>query len=162
MKNLLLSLTALFAFLPSVKAQTEGSLISNFHALLESAKTNFINDLDKKIDEDTVTHRVYYEARKPVTGAESFFVHQPSGQNMMVITYDVKGDKAVETMLVVDQYMNELNKMVKSGDYTGEDYKTKNGMDVTDIKDKEGDVIIRYTSTHETQRIYIYGSITTK
>lgn len=52
--------------------------------------------------------------------------------------------------------------MVKSGNYTGDDYQGKNGLDITDIKDKEGNVVLSYTSTHEVLRIYLYGSITIK
>lgn len=162
MKKILLLLTLILIAQLHANAQTEAPAITKLHALLKSAKSNFVEDLDKKIDEDTAAHTIYYEAKVPVTGAESFFVHQPTGQNMMVITYDAKGDKAVEVMPIVDQYINELNKMVKSGNYTGEDYKSKTGMDVTDVKDKEGNVVLRYTSSRELQRIYLYGSITTK
>ncbi len=162
MKKILFLLVTALSFQLYANAQTEAPVITRLHALLQSARSNFINDLDKKIDEDTSTHTIYYEAKTQVKGAESFFVHQPSGQNMMVITYDAKGDKAVEMIPIVDQYIDELNKMVKTGNFTGDDYKSKAGLDITDLKDKEGNLVLRYTSSHEIQRIYIYGSITTK
>lgn len=162
MKKVLFLLIAIAGIQRFASAQTETPVITRLRDLLQSAKTNFVSDLDKKIDEDTTTHAIYYEPKIPVKGAESFFVHYSSGLNMMVITYDAKGDKAVEMMPIVDQYMDELNKMVKTGNFTGQDYKGKTGMDVTDLKDKEGNLILRYTSNREIQRIYIYGSITTK
>lgn len=162
MKKAMLLLNVILMFQFYANAQTEAPVIIKLHGLLQSAKNNFVNDLDKKIDEDTATHTVYYEAKLPLPDAECFFVHQPSGQNMMVITYNTKADKATQIMPVVDQYMDELNKMVKTGNYTGEDYKSKTGLDVTDVKDKAGNVILRYTSSRELQRIYLYGLITTK
>lgn len=159
MQRVLFLLVTALTFQLCANAQTEAPVITRLHALLQSAKTNFINDLDKKIDEDTTAHTIYYEAKIPVKGAESFFVHQPSGQNMMVITYDAKGDKAAEMMPIVEQYMDELNKMVKTGNFTGKDYKSNTGLDITDVKDNEGNLVLRYTSSHEFQRIYLYGYI---
>lgn len=157
MKKLLVLLIPILIFHFHVKAQTEAVVITQLHALLQSAKNNFQNDIGKKIDEDASTKTIYYETLKSSEAAETFIVHQATGQNMYVITYDGKGDKIAKMIPIVNQYIDELNNMVKSGNYSGEDYKDKNGKDVTDVKDKAGNLVLRYASNTATQTIYLYG-----
>ncbi len=162
MKKILVLLISILTFQFCVQAQTEAAVITQLHTLLQSAKSNFHDDMGKKIDEDASTKTIYYETLKPSEAAETFIVHQATGQNMYVIMYDGKGDKIAKIIPIVDQYIDELNNMVKSGNYSGEDYKDKNGKDVTDVKDKAGNLVLRYASNTETQTIYLYGFVNTK
>jgi hypothetical protein len=125
--------------------------------LLKSAKNNFANDLGKVMETDSANHTIYYETKKPTKLAETFIVHQASGQNMYVISYDAKGDKVAGVMPLVDHYLDELNNMLKTGNYTGKDYKNTQGKDVTDIRDKDGNLVLRYASNLENQSIFLYG-----
>jgi hypothetical protein len=162
MKKLTLLIIVAFGIQLYAKAQTEPVQITQLHALLQSAKNNFADEIGKKIDEDTTSKSIYYETKKPTEAAETFIVHQASGQNMYVINYDGKGDKIIKLITIVDKYIDELNNMAKTGNYTGEDYKSKSGKDVTDIKDKAGNLVLRYASDKETQSIYLYGYINNK
>ena len=137
--------------------------VAQIRQLIKSAKTDFKDDMGTLIQEDKDTKISYYETKKPTAGAQTFIYSSsnPDVTPMYVINYDVK---AMDTsmlgllMVIVNQYIDELNVMVKSGNYTGKDYKDANGMGVTDIKDKGGNYILRYQSNSEKQNIYIYGT----
>lgn len=59
-------------------------------------------------------------------------------------------------MTIVDQFIDELNVMIQSGNYTGRDYKDAQSMDITEKKDKKGNRILEYGSDKETQNVYIF------
>jgi hypothetical protein len=145
MKKAFLLIIAILMLQVYVKAQTAAPEITELRDLLKSAKNNFANDLGKVMETDSANHTIYYETKKP------------SGQNMYVISYDAKGDKVAGVMPLVDHYLDELNNMLKTGNYTGKDYKNTQGKDVTDIRDKDGNLVLRYASNLENQSIFLYG-----
>jgi len=157
MKIKLLIILALATLGLSVQAQTEAPVITELHLLLKNAKNNFANDVGKKVEEDTATRNIYYETKNRVVAADPFILHLGSGQNIFILNYDATGDKLTALIPIVDQYIDELNKMVKTGDYTGNDYKNEKGKAVTDIHDKDGNLVLRYTSDKASQTVYLYG-----
>ncbi|WP_295672733.1 hypothetical protein [uncultured Mucilaginibacter sp.] len=157
MKIKLLIIFALATLGLSVQAQTEAPVITELHLLLKNAKNNFVNDVGKKVEEDTVTKNIYYETKNPVVAADPFILHLGTGQNIFILNYDATGDKLTALIPIVDQYIDELNKMVKTSDYTGNDYKNEKGKAVTDIHDKDGNLVLRYTSDKASQTVYLYG-----
>ena len=157
MKKAILLIIATLALQFYAKAQTVAPEITELRDLLKSAKNNFTNDLGKVMETDSATHTIYYETKKPTKLAETFIVHQASGQNMYVISYNAKGDNVANIITLTDHYIDELNNMLKTGNYTGKDYKNTQGKDVTDIRDKDGKLVLRYASNTENQSIYLYG-----
>jgi hypothetical protein len=152
-----------FIFLPFLfigfytKAQAVAPVIVQLRELLVSAKTNFTADIDKKIQDDA-SGNSFYETKKKSEAAETAIVHTAiSGQNMYMIILSNKADDVAKVILLVDQYMDELNRMIKTGNYTGEDRKDNNGKDITEVKDKAGNIVLRYASDKASQIIYLYG-----
>ena len=76
---------------------------------------------------------------------------------MFILNYDATGDKLTSLIPIVEAYLDEMNKMVKTGEYTGNDYKNEKGKAVTDVHDKAGNLILRYTSDTASQTVYLYG-----
>lgn len=159
MKKIIVLLLIFIIGLRIAHAQTPAPVIAELRTLLQSAKTNFQGEMGAQIGADSASKMVFYETNKKTTGAETFISKQSSGQNLYIITYNVKGENAVKLMPIVDSYVNELNDMIKSGNYKGRDYKDKNGKDVTDMTDNAGNLVLRYASNTETQNLYIYGFI---
>jgi len=159
MKKIFLVIVGIFTTLLFANAQTAAPVVTELRQLLKNAQNNFANDLGKKIEEDPATKNVFYEPVKPALEADAFILHVDAGQNMYILNYDCTGDKINKMIPIVEQYLDELNKMVKEGDYSGVDYKDKNGKAVTDIRDKAGNLILRYTSVPAAQTIYVYGFI---
>ncbi|MEO6522088.1 MAG: hypothetical protein ABIN91_10450 [Mucilaginibacter sp.] len=155
-----------FIFLPFLlisfytKAQAVAPVVVQLRELLVSAKTNFAADLGKKIQDDAASNS-YYETKKTSEAAETVIIHKAaSGQNMYMIILSNKADDVPKVILLVDQYMDELNRMIKTGNYIGEDRKDSNGKDITEVKDKAGNIVLRYASDKASQIIYLYGYTT--
>ena len=159
MKKIILLIFAISFFIIPAKAQTELPVITDLHSLLNSAKSNFKDDIANKIQDDPATGNVFYETKRTISLAQTSIIQMKSGQNMYMIFYNVTDDNIAKMPLIVDLYMDELNKMVKTGNYTGEDSKGKSGNDITDIRDKDGNLVLRYSSTTKSQKIFIYGRI---
>ncbi len=144
-------------------AQTDPSpAVKQLRSLIESAKTDFKGEMGELITEDKESKINYYKTLKKTAGAQTFIFksNNAGATTMYVINYDTE---AMDTqmlglvLVIVGQYINELNVMVKSGLYTGRDYTDEKGMVVTDIKDLNGKYILRYQSNKTKQNIYIYG-----
>ena len=160
MKKILLLLLVVTSIQFSATAQSP--VIKEFRALLQSAKTNFKDDIGEKIEEDTANNLAYYKTKKAdFSVISSFIIHQLTNDgNTYVINYNVKDADAntlVLIMHIVDLYIDELNAMIKTGNYTGRDYNTDDGMSVSEIKDLNGNHILNYKSNKEVQRIVIYS-----
>ena len=147
----------------NIYAQAKPSpAILELRALVQSAKTGFKDDTGELLKEDKENKINYYKTKKETTAAQTF-IFKTMGTDaapVYVITYHVKGMDAMMMGLVfkiVDQYIDELNLMVQSGDYTGRDYTDDQGMAITEMKDKKGNHILDYGSDKETQNIYIFG-----
>jgi hypothetical protein len=139
------------------KAQTDTPAITQLRQLMVSAKTNFTADMGKAMGDDTVGHS-FYETKNPTEAAQTAIMQvKASGQNIYMIILSMEGDNLAKAIPLVDQYLNEMNHMVKTGDYTGEDRKDSNGKDLTELKDKNGKLVLRYTSDKDSQNIYLYG-----
>ncbi len=148
----------------SIYAQNVPSpAVKQIRYLIESAKNDFKDDIGELIQEDKESKITYYKTKQETAGAQTFIYKStnPDVTPMYVINYDVE---AMETnmlgvfMSLVLQYVDELNVMGKSGNYTARDYTDDKGMGVTDIKDKNGKYILRYSSSKTKHNIYIYGS----
>lgn len=136
--------------------------VAQLRMLLESAKTDFKADTADLIQADKESKTNYYNTKKETEGAQTFILKSTdaSATSMYVIDYDVEAMETsmlVKFMPLVAKYVDELNLMVKSGNYTGRDYTDDKGRGVTDIKDKNGKYILRYASNKEHHYIYIYG-----
>ena len=163
MKKLILFLS-IFISLGNVSyAQTTPSpAVQKLRELIESAKTGFRDDTGDLIRQDKTKKINYYKTTKATAAAQTFIYKSTTDDPapVYVITYNLKDmETTMMTMVmtIVDQYIDELNIMVQSGNYVGRDYKDAQGMDITEVKDKKGNHILDYGSDKETQNIYIFG-----
>jgi hypothetical protein len=136
--------------------------VAQIRQLIKSAKTDFKDDLGTLIQEDKENKVSYYETKNKTEGANTFIQKSANGSSttMYIIDYDVEAmptDMLVKFMPIVVKYVDELNVMAKSGNYTARDYTDDKGRGVTDIKDKDGKYVLRYASTKEHHYLYIYG-----
>ena len=60
-------------------------------------------------------------------------------------------------MNMVNQYLDELNAMVQSGQYTGKDYTDSNGNGVTELKNLNNDIVVQYVSNDTHHYLYFFG-----
>ena len=163
MKKLILSFYIFISLCTLGQAQTIPTpAVQKLRLLIESAKTGFKDNTGDLIREDKTKKINFYKTKKETAGAQTFIYKSTTGDPapVYVITYNLKGmEPTMMTMVmtIVDQYIDELNVMIQSGNYTGRDYKDEQGMDITEMKDKKGNHILDYGSDKETQNIYIFG-----
>lgn len=158
MKKIFVSIAFVTIFL-SAHAQTPEQAISNLHLLLQSAKVNFMDNLGQKLNEDASNGLVWYKTKYATLGASSRIIHQSvDNKNIYFIKYNTKNDDVyLKLMPTILAFIEEMHTMEESGNYVRRDYKDNQGMDVTEIKDKDGNHIINYFSNKESQNFYIFG-----
>lgn len=144
----------------AANAQEVSPLIKELRALVESGKTNFKNEVGAFIKTDQVLKTSIYKTKKETAAATTLLMQSQDKQRVYMIRYDVANMNADMVGLmagIVDQYINELNAMVKTGAYTGKDGTDADGLDVTQVYDMAGNHVLDYKSTKEMQSIYLYG-----
>ena len=88
-------------------------------------------------------------------------VSQKDG-HVYIVTFNVEN---MDTMMlriftmISQQYINEINEMVKTGNYVGKDYNS-NGEDITELTDKNGNLAFQYISSPKEHLLIFYGSLT--
>ncbi len=164
MKKLLFTLVLCLSFLSSVFAQEVAPVIQELRALLAEAGTGFQTSKGGLIEKDPATGTSYYKTTHPpeVSVSEHFLVEPDSEKpGFYIIRYNVKDMDAMTLrimMVMTQKYVDELNAMVKSETYVGRDYKTDEGLNVTEIKDTAGRNIVDYRSDAENQMLIVYST----
>lgn len=59
---------------------------------------------------------------------------------------------------ISQQYITEVNEMVKSGNYTGRDYES-NGESINELKDTKCELIFQYISSAKEHVLVFYGAL---
>ncbi len=162
MKTRIFLVTILLALCGAVRtnAQEASPVIKELRALVESGKTNFKNEIGPFIKTDEASKISLYKTKKETTAATTLIMQSQDKQCVYMIRYDMKdmnADMVGLMAVIVDQYINELNAMVKTGNYTGKDATDSDGLDVTQLYDLAGNHVLDYKSTKEIQSIYLYG-----
>ncbi len=159
LSTLIASLLLLFGAF-GAKAQEASPVIKELRALVESGKTNFKSEVGAFIKTDEASKISLYKTKKETTSATTLLMQSTDKQRVYLIKYDLKAmsPEMVGLMsVIVDQYINELNAMVKTGLYTGKDGTDSDGLDVTQMYDLAGNHVLDYKSTKDMQSIMLYG-----
>lgn len=147
-------------------AHAQSPIIQEFRELIKSGQTNFTGEMGEKTQENPENKIVFYKTKRQrdIAVIQSFIIHQTTeNSNIYVIKYSLKDaePKMLKLLtMLVQQYVEELNLMVKSGGYTGRNYKRDNGTEVfnvTEINDKAGNHILDFESNEDTKNIFLFG-----
>jgi hypothetical protein len=159
MKNSILIL--FFALLSSNLSKAQSPIIVDFRAIVKEIPNNF-KTLQKDLNREDVenNYKIYTTTLEDSPICNSFVFDSPSDGTYLILSYkvadlDVMMLRIFNTM--VPQYMNEINDMVKTGKYKGQDFE-ENGASVTEITDLNGKVILQYRSDTKEHRIMFYAS----
>lgn len=159
MKNTITTLIfALFIVAASV-AQTP--IIKDFRTVIKDIPNDF-ETLKSEMTEDgkDETYKLYTTTLDDSPICDSFIFESATGERVFILSYNVKKMDSMMFKIfntMVPQYLNEMNDMVKTGNYKGEDY-NDNGTSITEITDLKGKIIVQYRSTADEHRIMFYGS----
>lgn len=164
MKKFLLTLALCLPFLAPAFAQEAKPVVKELRAIMEESPTGFASYKGELLQKDESSSAAFYNSSHTpeVSIAGHVLVENPADKlSFYMIRYNTKDMDAMTLrlmMIMAQQYLDEMNAMVKSGKYVGRDYKMDNGMDVTEIKDKEGRMILDYRSDSDNQMLIVYST----
>ena len=153
-KNLFLLLLTLI--LGSTASQAQSPAIKELRALVEEAPMKFETQLGE-VDKEN-NGLVYYKTKNK-SGDVSFIVKNKTGNHQYYMIYNLDPDDMSFKLkkMLMDQYVTELNAMVKTGNYKGTDV-VQDGNNVTRITDLAGNRVVDLQSTSSNFFVIVYGN----
>jgi predicted metal-dependent RNase len=166
MKKQILVIITIMAFSFIGKAQTKEQVINNFKNLLTEAASDFKNVKGKLLEDDAGRKTAYYSCGKTL-GSSFEAICINSGDSTTYYSSKFEYEKTPELIKateILPGILDVINAMIKSGKYTGRDYKKDNAVDMTEVKDLQGNYIVEIESRSDTKStdknylmIVIYG-----
>lgn len=162
MKTLSLLFLLTFAIAGNAVAQEPAPIIKELRSIISDAPNAFDSFLGDADGRDESSGTTFHKTKNPAEASigKSFVMHkEATGHRTFIIRYNLKNLDAMmlKMMAIITQrYVDEMNDMVKSGNYTGRDYESSDGANVTEIKDTEGTRIMDYHSTKDQQMVIVY------
>lgn len=147
MKTIKLLLLIPMLMMASSSLRAQSPAVKQLREIIQQIPQKFAGIKGDKISEED--GNVRYQTKSEFPGGNTFIVNFQSGNTQHFIFYRLDPDDATMFKLkgmLLTQYVTELNNMVKSGNYTGEDTK-EDGVNVSTIYDKSGKTIMQLRST---------------
>ena len=166
MKKHILLLVTIISLSFTVTAQTTEQILSNFKTLIAEATTDFKNIKGSLFYNDTVLKFSYYDCSVNLgSELEGIGIDNEDGATYHTSIFEYKKtSELIKANDIISPIVDELNIMVKSGKYTGSDYKKSENIDVTEVKDLDGNYIVEIESKYDANdkdsnylKIIIYG-----
>jgi hypothetical protein len=150
----------------TVKAQTAAQAANSFKLLLTEAVSDFKNVKDSILEEDPGRKTAYYSCTKTLGSAfEAICINSGDSTTYFISKFEfVKTAELIKANEILPAILVEVNAMVKSGKYKGRDYKKEGNIDITELKDLNGNYIVEIESRNDAassdknyMAIIIYG-----
>jgi hypothetical protein len=146
-KQILLIIIVAFGF--TSKAQTTEQIINNFKNLLAEAASDFKNVKGAVLENDFANKTAYYSCSKTL-GSSFEAICINSGDNTTYYSSKfeyIKTAELIKATEILPGILVEANAMIKSGKYTGRDYKKSETVEITEVKDLDGNYILEIESS---------------
>ena len=158
MKNLLLTALIIFSI---GKISAQSPIINDFRKII-TERTNGFKSLQQDLLQDNTEKKV--KIYNPSVGQSSickaFITQSETHGATFILVYNVESMDAMKLQIfnnMAQQYITELNDMVKSGNYKGRDY--NDGEDsITEVTDLDGKVVAQYVSNTLDHMILVFGA----
>jgi len=149
----------MFAFL---NTNAQSPIIKTFREIVADAANDFNNYKVTKISENKEKNYDLYSSKIEELPFSSTKIIVPTNNKKPIyfIKYSIKDLDVMTLKLftnISEQYITEINEMIKTGKYTGKDVKEKED-DITELYDLKGAHIMDYISNVNAHYIYIYGT----
>ena len=161
MKKLILTTILLVSTL-SISAQSDAVL--QFRQIVNDIPNHFDN-LKKDLLEDNAEKKIKLFSSKiedmPIS--KNFISVSETNGHIYLMSFNVEnmlGMKLKLFNIIMQDYLKEINDMVKTGNYTGRDFNS-NGEDYTELTDKNGNVTLQYISNPK-EHLILFFDIRTK
>jgi hypothetical protein len=151
MKKNLLLLFVFMMFIFHGNAQTADQVKTNFKSIVLEAATDFKNIQGAVLENDAANKTAYYATSKSL-GSTFEAICVNSNDNTTYFSSKFEYSKTAELVKaneILPGILDEVNTMVKSGKYKGRDYNKSAGVDITEVKDLEGNYIVEIETKYE-------------
>jgi len=149
-----------FLFFYSGVTLAQSPVINEFRQIISQRDTHF-KSLQKEILQDQPDKglKIYSSLIGESAISKSVIAQSTAEGASYMIGYNIESMNEMKLRifsLLVDQYMAELNEMVKSGNYKGRDFQN-NGESITELTDLSGSVVAQYISNPTDHLLIIFG-----
>jgi outer membrane lipoprotein-sorting protein len=142
-------------------AQDKEVILSNFKNLLKEAVTDFKTLRQEVLEIDSAKNTYYYKCSATLG---SSFEAIGDNKNDSTVYYTCQFDYSITKELlkateILPGILDIVNQMVKTGNYKGRDYVNQSKMEVTEVKDTDGNYILEIETGADNKflQITIYG-----
>lgn len=160
MKKIYFIATLLFL---SAVTFAQSDAILQFRQVMQDIPNQFDN-LKKDLLQDNTekNFKLYSSKIEDLPISRTVISVSPKVGHVYMVTFNVeKMDSMMLRVFTVlsQQYIAEINEMVKSGNYKGSDY-TNNGESITELTDAKGELVFEYISSSKEHVLVFYGTLT--
>ena len=151
MKKNLFLIVAIFSFFFHAQSQTPEQVKANFKSLVIEAGTDFKSIQGSVLENDAANKTVYYASSKSLgSGFEAICVNSNDNTTYFSSKFEyVKTSELIKANQILPGIIDEINVMAKSGKYKGRDYKKSSLIDITELKDLEGNYIVEVETKYD-------------
>ena len=145
----------------SAQDDDDDNALGDFRKIFKDIPNQFDN-LKKDLLEDNTekNYKIFSSKIEDMPFSKAVVsVTQASG-HLYVMRFDVMNMDVLTSRVfdgILGAYMKEINDLVKTGNYSGEDYKHE-GSDFTEIKDRNGNIVVQYSSNLKEHLLVFYGA----
>ena len=158
MKKLLWVVAFLFCYSGLVFAQSPA--IEEFRQIISQRDTQFKGLQKEMLQEQPDKGLKIYSSLLGESGISKSVIAQSTSEGATyMIGYNIESMDEMKLRifsLLVNQYMAELNDMVKSGNYKGRDFQNE-GESITELTDLSGSVVTQYISSPTDHLLIVFG-----
>ncbi len=163
MKKIILFLTIILSTFSLFAQENDDHAIGRFRKIVKDIPNQFDN-LKKDLLEDNTekNYKIFSSKIEDQPYSKSAISVTETDGHLYVMRFDVLNMDNLTSRIfdgILGSYMAEINSMVKTGNYTGEDYKHE-GSDFTELKDKNGNIVVQYSSNLKEHLMVFYGAKT--
>lgn len=144
---------------PIFNTFSQTPIIQDFRKIIAEAPSHF-NTLQTDLFQENDGYKFYHSSIEASPISTVYIQTSEEEVPIYVIDFNVEAMSAQMIglfMNMVEQYIDEINEMVKSGQYTGEDFNTEDGRSITEIRNLNNDIVVQYLSNSTNHSIYFFG-----
>ncbi len=144
---------------PIFNCFSQSPIIQDFRKIIEDGPSQF-NNLQSDMFQENDGYKFYHSTIEPSSISTVYIQRKDQESPLYVMDFNVE-EMSIEMiglfMNMVTQYIGEINEMVKTGNYTGEDYTTEDGRAVTELRNLNNDLVVQYISGETNHSLYFFG-----
>lgn len=147
-------------FFGTAKSFAQSPIITDFRQIVSERATGFKNIQQELLLDNTEKGvKIYQSSVGGSSICKSLVTHSATDGDVLLMIFNIESMDAMKIkifMNMAQQYVTELNDMVKTGKYKGRDYNDGNDS-ITEITDADGKLVVQYISNPTDHMLMFFG-----